>query len=354
MGSGEALLRPTSAGLWCEPGGFHVDPWGPVERAVLTHAHADHARPGMAHYLATAPSLPILRRRLGPDAAIETIAYGEVRRIGEVDVSLHPAGHVLGSAQLRIAHRGEVWVVSGDYKRAPDPTCAPFEPIRCDTFVTEATFGLPIYRWDPPERVAAEILAWWDGTRAAGRPAVLFAYALGKSQRILAELARLTDREVYLHGAIAPIVDLYREAGVAMLPTRLVADAPAGHRFAGDLVIGTPGSRGSPWMKRFPAAETALASGWIRVRGTRRRQSVDRGFVLSDHADWPALLETVAESEAERILVTHGSTEPLVRWLREQGLDAQTLPTAWEGETDELGGEPAAEAAAEDLHEAGT
>ncbi|MDP2312950.1 MAG: ligase-associated DNA damage response exonuclease [Pseudomonadota bacterium] len=334
MGTREPLLRPTPAGLWCEPGGFYVDPWQPVERAVLTHAHADHARPGSAAYLATAPSLPILRRRLGPDARLESIAYGEVRRIGDVDVSLHPAGHVLGSAQLRIAHQGEVWVVSGDYKRAPDPTCAAFEPVPCDTFVTEATFGLPIYRWEPPERTAAEILAWWDTTRAAGRPAVLFAYALGKAQRILAELARLTDREVYLHGAIAPIVDIYREAGVAMLPTRLVADAPAGHRFAGDLVLATPGSQGSPWMKRFPGAETALASGWMRVRGTRRRHSVDRGFVLSDHADWPALLDTVAASGAERILVTHGSTEPLVRWLCERGLDARTLPTAWEGEGD--------------------
>lgn len=344
----EALLRPTSAGLWCEAGGFHVDPWAPVERAVLTHAHADHARPGSARYLATATSIPVLRRRLGPDAHFDAVAYGEVCRIGDVDVSLHPAGHVLGSAQLRITHRGEVWVVSGDYKRAADPSCAPFEPQRCDTFVTEATFGLPIYRWEPPERIATGIFDWWESTRAAGRPAVLFAYALGKSQRILAELARLTDREVYLHGAVAPIVDIYREAGVAMLPTRLVADAPTGHRFAGDLVLATPGSRGSPWMKRFQGAETALASGWMRVRGTRRRQSVDRGFVLSDHADWPALVETVSATGAERILVTHGNTEPLVRWLCERGMDAAPLPTAWEGESDVLADEAAA------VHVAGT
>ncbi|MES2643433.1 MAG: ligase-associated DNA damage response exonuclease [Myxococcota bacterium] len=334
MGNREPLLRPTPAGLWCEPGGFYVDPWGPVDRAVLTHAHADHARPGMRSYLATAPSLPVLRRRLGPEARIEGVSYGETRRLGDVDLSFHPAGHVLGSAQLRIAHQGEVWVISGDYKRAADPTCAAFEPLRCDTFVTEATFGLPIYQWDPGDVVAAEILAWWDASRAAGRPAVLFAYALGKSQRILAELARLTDREVYVHGAIAPIVEIYRAAGVPMLPTRLVADAPIGHRFEGDLVLATPGARGSPWMKRFPNAETALASGWMRVRGPRRRQSVDRGFVLSDHADWPALVETIAATSAEHVLVTHGNTEPLVRWLCEQGLDAATVPTAWEGETD--------------------
>jgi putative mRNA 3-end processing factor len=334
MGNREPLLRPTPAGLWCEPGGFYVDPWGPVDRAVLTHAHADHARPGMGSYLATTPSMPVLRRRLGPEARIEGVPYGETRRLGDVDLSFHPAGHVLGSAQLRIAHQGEVWVISGDYKRAADPTCAAFEPLRCDTFVTEATFGLPIYQWDPGDVVAAEILAWWDATRAAGRPAVLFAYALGKSQRILAELARLTDREVYVHGAIAPIVEIYRAAGVPMLPTRLVADAPVGHRFEGDLVLATPGARGSPWMKRFPNAETALASGWMRVRGPRRRQSVDRGFVLSDHADWPALVDTVAATGAEHVLVTHGNTEPLVRWLCEQGLDAVTVPTAWEGETD--------------------
>ncbi len=333
----EALLRPTPAGLWCEAGGFYLDPWQPVDRAVLTHAHADHARPGSGAYLATDVSLPILRRRLGEDARLEGTAYGEVRRIGDVDVSLHPAGHVLGSAQVRLARGGEVWVVSGDYKRAPDPTCAPFEPVRCDVFVTEATFGLPIYRWRPPDEVAAEILAWWDAAREAGRPAVLFAYALGKAQRVLAELARLTDRTVWLHGAVDAIVGIYRDAGVAMLPTARVSDAPAGHKFAGDLVIAPPGPGGGPWMKRFPGAETAMASGWMRIRGARRRQSVDRGFVLSDHADWPALLQSIDESGAERILVTHGAPEPLVRWLVEGGRDARVLPTAWEGETDEVG-----------------
>lgn len=330
----EALVRPTPAGLFCEAGGFYLDPWQPVDRAVLTHAHADHARPGSGAYLATPASLPVLRRRLGEDARLDALDYGVVRRVGDVEVSMHPAGHVLGSAQVRIAHKGEVWVISGDYKRAPDPTCPPYEPVRCDTFVTEATFGLPIYRWQPPEEVAAEVLTWWDATRAAGRPAVLFAYALGKSQRLLAELARLTDRPVYVHGAVDTIVGIYRDAGVPMLPTVRVSDAPAGHKFAGDLVIAPPGAGGSPWMKRFPGAETAMASGWMRIRGAKRRQSVDRGFVLSDHADWPALLQSIDESGAERIYVTHGTTEPLVRWLVERGRDARVLPTAWEGEGD--------------------
>jgi putative mRNA 3-end processing factor len=251
-----------------------------------------------------------------------------------VDVSLHPAGHVLGSAQVRVGDGQRTWVVTGDYKRAPDPTCAPFERVPCDVLVTEATFALPIYRWPAPEIVAGEVLAWWEACRAEGVPAVLFAYALGKAQRLLGELARLTDRPVWTHGAVEGITAAYRAEGIPLLPTLPVGEER--RSFAGELILAPPSAGGSPWMKRFPGAQTGFASGWMQVRGARRRQNVDRGFVLSDHTDWPGLVRTIRESGARRILPTHGSSDALVRWLREQGFEAEPLATAFEGE-----GEPA-------------
>ncbi len=328
------LVTVTPQGLFCEPGGFYIDPWHPVERALLTHAHGDHARSGSQRYLAASPGRGLLRKRLGVE--VDTLEYGERLTVGDTTVSFHSAGHVLGSAQIRIEHRGEVWVVSGDYKRTPDPSCEPFEVVRCHTFITEATFGLPIYRWDDPRRVAEDVLRWWDGNREAGRASVLFCYALGKAQRLLAELARLTDRTVYLHGAVAPLVACYREAGVHMLPTQLVSDVEKGKSFAGALVLAPPSAGGSTWMRRFGEHEQGFASGWMRVRGNRRRRGFDRGFVLSDHADWPELLRTVKETQAERVLVTHGFQDPLARYLREhQGVDAAPLSTPFEGEAED-------------------
>jgi len=328
------LIISTPEGLFCPAGGFHVDPWGAAARAVVTHVHADHARPGSAAYLCTEASAPFLRRRLGEDAVVQAAAYGERMRIGDALVSFHPAGHVLGSAQVRIEADGQVWVVSGDYKRAPDPTSPAFEPVRADVFVTEATFALPIYRWPEPPTVAAEILAWWDRNREAGVASLLFCYAMGKAQRILAELGRLTDRTALVHGAVAEVTELYRLQGVTMLPTARVADMPARRSYAGELVLAPLSAGGTTWMRRFGERETAFASGWMRVRGTRRRKGYDRGFVLSDHADWPALLRTVEESGAERVLVTHGYTEELARFLRESGRPAEVLPTQFEGEAD--------------------
>jgi putative mRNA 3-end processing factor len=203
------LLTETSSGLWCESGGFHIDPWQPVDRAVITHAHGDHARPGSHAYLCASPSSALLRRRFGSDARIESIPYGEMQTIGDVRVSLHPAGHVLGSAQIRIESRDGVTVVAGDYKRAPDPTCAAFEPVRCDTFITESTFGLPIYRWDPTHVVIDDIAAWWQRNREGGRTSVLFCYTIGKAQRLLAELMRITDRPVYVHGMMLGMIIMY-------------------------------------------------------------------------------------------------------------------------------------------------
>jgi putative mRNA 3-end processing factor len=250
-------------------------------------------------------------------------------------VSFHPAGHVLGSAQVRIEAGGQVWVVSGDYKRAADPTCAPFEVVPCDVFITEATFGLPIYRWEEPGAVIAQILEWWNTNREAGVASVLFCYAMGKAQRVLAELAALTDRPVLVHGAVEGLVELYRLAGVRMLPTLKVSDTAKGRSFAGELILAPPAAGGSTWMRRFGASrQTAFASGWMRVRGTRRRKGFDRGFALSDHADWPALLRTVAETGARRVLVTHGYSDELARYLSESGLSASALATAYQGEGD--------------------
>lgn len=330
------LVQPTARGLYCPPGDFYIDPWRPVDRAVITHAHGDHARWGHGAYYACHAARPLLRRRLRRDALILTADYGHRFRLGDARVSFHPAGHILGSAQIRVEHRGVVWVISGDYKRDADPTCAPFEVVPCDTFITEATFALPIYRWRPVAEIAAEIHAWWCDAAARGRTAVLFCYALGKAQRILAELRGLTDATVDLHGALVPLVDAYREAGVAMLPTVPVSAWPRGHDFAGSLVMAPPSAAGSPWMKRFRPEETGFASGWMRIRGNRRRRGYDRGFVISDHVDWPDLLRTIRDTGARRVLATHGRSDVLVRYLREvEGLDAAPLETAYTGEGDD-------------------
>ena len=325
------LITPTSRGLYCETGDFYIDPWLPVERAVITHAHGDHARPGSAAYLAAKPGLPVLRTRLGEDAAIEGLAYGEARDIGGVKVSLHPAGHVLGSSQVRIEHGGEVWVVSGDYKLDPDPTCAPFEAVRCHTFITESTFGLPIYRWRTPGEIFADVNAWWRANAAAGRASVLFGYAFGKAQRVLASVDASIG-PIVVHGAVDVLNRGYRDCGVRLPETRMVTDFEAKKDFAGALIVAPPSAQSSPWLKRFGDYSDAFASGWMAIRGARRRRVVDQGFVLSDHADWPSLNRAIESTGAGRVFVTHGHTAPLVQWLTERGLDAHTMKTEFEGE----------------------
>jgi putative mRNA 3-end processing factor len=299
---------------------------------VITHAHGDHARPGSASYLCAEPCAPVLRRRFGPDATIESLPYGQRTMMGGVTLSFHPAGHVLGSAQIRIEGAGGVWVAAGDYKRAADPTCAPFEPIRCDTFITESTFGLPIYRWDATASVIADIHAWWQRNADEGRTSVLFCYTLGKAQRLLAELAAVTDREVLVHGMMLGMIEVYRTAGIPMLPVRIVTERKRGTSFAGELVLAPLSARGTPWMRRLGEFSDGFASGLMRVRGVRRQRAFDRGFVLSDHADWPALLATIAETGASRVLASHGHAAPLARHLGESGLEAGVIRTAWEGE----------------------
>jgi putative mRNA 3-end processing factor len=326
------VLTETSAGLYCEAGGFHIDPWGATPRALITHAHGDHARAGSAAYLCAEPCAPLLARRFGAGAVIEPLPYGQRLTLGETTVSFHPAGHVLGSAQVRIEGPGGVWVVSGDYKRAADPTCVAFEPLRCDVFVTESTFALPIYRWDPTAAVIATLLEWWQANREQGLTSIVFCYAIGKAQRLLAELAPMIERPVLVHGMLLPFIDVYRAAGVALAPTQPLIERPRGGSLAGELVLAPLSARGTPWMRRLGPLSDAFASGLMRVRGVRRQRAYDRGFVLSDHADWPALLDTIAATGAGRIIATHGHADALARSLGEQGLDAGVMRTAWEGE----------------------
>ena len=331
------LIAVRPEGLYCAAGDFFIDPWRPVDRAVITHAHGDHARFGSARYLAAQPSAGVLRTRLG-DITLDTLAYGARLRLRDVTLSLHPAGHVLGSAQVRVEHRGEVWVVSGDYKLDDDPTCDPFEPVRCHTFVTESTFGLPIYRWNDPRNVIGDIAAWWRANAEAGRASVLFCYAFGKAQRIEAGLAgagALDTGPLVLHGAIPPLDAAYRAAGVMLPHGRHVSDVDA-VSLRRALVLAPPSAAASPWLRRFGDIGDGFASGWMQLRGARRRRGVDRGFVLSDHADWPGLNTAIDATGAHRIIVTHGQVPIIVRWLNERGLQAQAFETEFddEGEND--------------------
>lgn len=332
------IARPE--GLYCPPGDFYIDPWRPVERSVITHGHGDHARWGNARYLAAAPGEGILRSRLGQDIDLQTLPYGATLDHHGVKLSFHPAGHVLGSAQVRLEYRGEVWVASGDYKVEADGTCAPFEPVRCHTFITESTFGLPIYRWRPQAEIFAGIDDWWRQNQAEGRASVLFAYSFGKAQRIL---HGIDDRigPILVHGAVEPLNRVYREGGIRIPETHYVGDFKKSDPLLRQaLVLAPPSAAGSTWMRRFGEYSDGFASGWMMLRGTRRRRGVDRGFVLSDHADWPGLLWAIEQTGAERVMVTHGSVNVLVRYLREQGLDAQGFTTEYgdEDDSDDLPG----------------
>ena len=346
------LIVQRPEGLYCPPGDFYIDPWRPVDRAVITHAHADHARRGHAHYLAAAPGEGVLRSRLG-DINLQTAHYGEVIDHFGVRVSLHPAGHVLGSAQVRLEHAGQVWVAAGDYfvsgavsgadadHREDNASCAPFEPVRCDCFITESTFGLPIYRWAPQREIFAAINAWWQANAAAGRASLLLGYSFGKAQRILMGVDAGIG-PIVVHGAVEPLNRAYRAAGVALPATQLISDVSDTATLKRALVIAPPSVQNSVWARRFGDASDAFASGWMQLRGARRRRSVDRGFVLSDHADWPGLQRAIAATGAPRVIVTHGYEAVMVRWLREQGLEAGSFETEYGADDDGDGSEPKA------------
>jgi putative mRNA 3-end processing factor len=359
-------LRP--AGLYCPPGDFYIDPWRPVDRAVITHAHADHARTGHAHYLATARSEGVLRARLGA-VTLQPLAYGEEVVHRGVRISLHPAGHVLGSAQVRLEHAGRVWVASGDYfvsgagatdgassaddssaaggfdvearAREDNLTCDAFEAVRCDCFITESTFGLPIYRWRPQREVYADINAWWSANADAGRGSLLMGYSFGKAQRLLAGLDESIG-PIVVHAAVEPLNRAYRAAGIRLPATSLLSEVADKASLRRAIAVGPPSVQGSSWARAFTVdgveASEAFASGWMQLRGARRRRAVDRGFVLSDHADWPGLQRAIAATGAERVIVTHGYEAVMVRWLEQQGLQAGSFKTEY-GDRDDAAGD---------------
>ncbi|MCE5316148.1 MAG: ligase-associated DNA damage response exonuclease [Parachlamydia sp.] len=319
------MLAITPKGLYCPPGDFYIDPLSPVPIALITHAHGDHARWGHQKYVIQEQAVDILRYRQ-PDAYIESTPYRQTIKMGDVWVSFHPAGHILGSAQIRIEYRGQVAVVSGDYKREADPTCAPFEPVECHLFVTESTFALPIYRWADPRKVADEIFSWWQTNAAESCPSLLFCYSLGKAQRILAMLKQLMDQEIYVHGSMETINACYRSQGIALPKTAVVTQQDRTRDYSKALILAPLSAFRSVWMNRFKGVRTAFASGWMAIRGTKRRQGIDRGFILSDHADWEGLLRTIRETKASRVWVTHGDAEIFSRYLKENvGIEAESI-----------------------------
>jgi len=324
------LLEFTDRGIYCRRADVYLDPWRPVGRALISHGHSDHGRPGSGQYITHHRNVPILRHRLG-DIRVQGMEWGETLTINGVKFSFHPAGHIWGSSQIRVEYRGEVWVFSGDYKTEDDGLSTPFEAVPCHTFITECTFGLPAFAWRPQQEVLAELEQWRYANRAQGRTSVLLAYSLGKAQRLLAGLDPAWG-PVYTHGAIENMTRVLRDQ-VALPPTVPITPDTPRRELEGQLVLAPPGAQGSAWLRRMAPFEIATASGWMALRGARRRRAVDRGFVISDHADWQGLLESVKATGAERIFCTHGYTEIFARFLREQGLEAHSVQTRYEGET---------------------
>jgi putative mRNA 3-end processing factor len=326
-----ALLQATDKGLYCLQGDFHVDPWQPVARAVITHGHADHVLAGCGAYLTTETGALVLKERLGADAKVEACKYADPLAMNDVRVSLHPAGHMLGSAQVRIESNGNVWVVSGDYKMEADGTCDPFEPVRCNVFITEATYALPIYHWPLQHVIFEEIHEWWRRNQASGVTSVLFAYAVGKAQRLLFGLDPSIG-PILVHGGVARYSSVYEAAGVRLAPAHHAEPERVKSTHGRALIIAPPSTAGSPWLRKFAPYSTAFASGWMRIQGIRRRKVLDRGFVLSDHADWPGLLSAIEATRAETVGAHHGYAAPLARWLQERGKEAFILPSPHKSE----------------------
>lgn len=327
------LLQFTGKSIYCAPADVHIDPWIPVDRAILTHAHSDHARWGSKHYLAHKDSAAMLRLRLGEGIQLQTVEYGETFSINGVKFSLHPAGHIIGSAQVRAEYNGEVWVASGDYKLEDDHFCTPFEPVKCHVFITEATFGLPIYKWQSQEKIFDDIQNWHIKNRLEGKCSLLMGYALGKMQRILTNLQ--TDGPVFAHGAIYIVNEKLRAAGFDLPELTLVTKDTDKKLFRHALVVAPPSADDSVWMKKFAPASTGYCSGWMVVRGAKNRRSVDQGFALSDHADWNDLQVAIKNTEAEKVYVTHGFTSVLSRWLNETGIPSAEVKTMYGEETQE-------------------
>jgi putative mRNA 3-end processing factor len=330
-----ALLEFTADGIYCPRADVHLDPWRPVKKALITHGHSDHARWGHQRYLCTTSAAPVIRHRLNLGNNLETVGFAEKLLINGVEFSFHPAGHIPGSAQIRVESKGEVWVFSGDYKLEPDGISEPFEPVKCNTFITESTFGLPVYNWKPQREVFDDINDWWRRNQEVGKVSVIAGYALGKSQRILRNVDPGIGR-IFVHGAIRSVTALFSSVSSGLPETTYVSPEMKKKDFEGGLVVCPPSALGTPWLRRFDPYSLGIASGWMGLRGARRRRGADRGFVLSDHADWPALNQAVRETGASRVYVTHGYAGIFAKWLNTLGLEAHEVKTQYEGELGEI------------------
>ncbi|WP_430965460.1 ligase-associated DNA damage response exonuclease [Spongiimicrobium sp. 2-473A-2-J] len=330
---GKPLLEFTESGIYCSAAGVFLDPWKPVDKAIISHGHADHSRWGHKKYITHHRNVPIVKHRLG-DIVISGREWGESFTVNGVEFSLHPAGHIIGSSQIRVAYKGEVWVFTGDYKTEDDGLATPYEPVRCHTFISECTFGLPAFKWVPQKDVFSEINSWWATNRALGKTSVLFGYSLGKAQRLLKHLDPGIGK-IYTHGAIENMTEVLRHLEHFPATTRITEETKK-EALLGHMVLAPPSAHGSPWMRKMAPYETASASGWMAFRGARRRRAMDKGFVLSDHCDWDGLLKSVEATGATKIICTHGYTDIFSRFLREKGYDARTESTQYEGETGEV------------------
>lgn len=325
------LLVFTEKGMYCPQADVYIDPWKPVSKALITHAHSDHARSGHKQYLSTIDSIPVLKHRLGSFIKIQGLAYGESITINQVKISFHPAGHIIGSAQIRLEYKGEIWVASGDYKTENDGLSGQFESVKCHTFITESTFGLPSFKWKPQQTVYQEINDWWQSNKEMGRTSIISAYSLGKAQRILSNL-NLEIGPIYAHGAIENTNEVLRSQGFDIPISPKVENGSKSDIYKGAMIIAPPSSIGTAWTKKFGDYEEAIVSGWMNVRGIKRRRNAERGFVLSDHADWIGLNDAIKDTGAHQIFVTHGYTEIFAQWLCGQGYDAKAVKTAFTGD----------------------
>ena len=327
------LLAFNENGIYCARAGVYLDPWKAVDKAIISHGHADHSRWGHKKYITHHSNVPIIRHRLG-EIEVAGKAWNETFSINGVTFSLHPAGHIIGSSQIRVEYKGEVWVFSGDYKTEDDGVAVPYEVVKCNTFITECTFGLPAFKWLPQQQVITEINEWWQKNKQDGRTSVLFGYSLGKAQRLLKHLDPSIGK-IYTHGAIENMTEVVRPL-IAMPPTIRITRETKKEELKGNIVLSPPSAHGTSWIKKMVPYVTASASGWMTFRGARRRRAIDKGFVMSDHCDWQGLLSSIKATGCEKVICTHGYTDIFSRYLNELGYDARTEETQYEGELGEL------------------
>ncbi len=312
------LISFTDKGLFCEQGNFYIDPWKPVDKAIITHGHGDHAYFGHKKYLCHIHTKPILQLRLGENN-FQTLQWNEIVNINGVKISLHPAGHIIGSSQVKLEYNGKIWVVSGDYKVENDNISGRFEPVKCNTFITESTFGLPIYKWKTQEEIYDNIVTWINRNKENGKTSIILAYSLGKAQRVL-QAIKETTQTIFAHGAVFNMQQTLINAGWNITPVVRVTPETPKELLKAAVVIAPPSADGTPWMKKFQPYAVGVCSGWMQVRGNARRRNVDAGFALSDHADWDGLLQTVKATGAEKVFVTHGFQSAFSRYLNEENI----------------------------------